>query len=686
MLQYGVKIGMAQPQTIGRYQIVAVLGHGAMGAVYQAKDPKMDRSVAIKTILSTALSGPLAEEYRERFVREARAAGRLTHPGVVMVYDVGEENDIPYLVMEYVNGRSLATAMESGERFSFEQIYEIGFQVADALGYAHRHGVVHRDIKPANILLAIPAPGEIERAKIADLGVAKLAASQITTTGQLLGTPAFMAPEQFTGGVVDGRADLFSLGVILYWLATGDKPFGGDTITAVSYKIVNVEPPPPRRINPAVPQALERIIVRCLEKDPAARYSSGEALAADLAAARAGQEPGQSSAAGLAGLVTASGRITAPAMSSGAAISGDPNTTLDSDVRLQMAAAARQRVVPTPPAPQRGTVRPRQWISWSQLNAHEQKLLGISGAVLLAMLLIWGINHHRRTVAAERQEQARRDSAAQADKEALERESQAVQEPPAANIQPAPPPSTTGGQNAAEALATETTLANPPGSAARSSAPPEGADLKKSPPRTGSAKLKSQPPKPTPPKPDASTTGSATDSASTVNSNSATAATPPPLAQTAPPTTAVNTPPADAVAPVPKPATPPVATDATEAGKLHIDDGRLPNSVSFTVLMDGQVLFQRGILPEGQDHPVREDLLIPPGNHELRVVAAEGTIAIGDSNTVRQEFKAKKKKNLRIEMRDNSSGQTIKRSAKVEPNSAIFNIELKDAGGFLGVH
>jgi hypothetical protein len=148
----------------------------------------------------------------------------------------------------------------------------------------------------------------------------------------------------------------------------------------------------------------------------------------------------------------------------------------------------------------------------------------------------------------------------------------------------------------------------------------------------------------------------------------------------------VNTPPADAVAPVPKPVTPPVATDATEAGKLHIDDGRLPNSVSFTVLMDGQVLFQRGILPEGQDHPVREDLLIPPGNHELRVVAAEGTIAIGDSNTVRQEFKAKKKKNLRIEMRDNSSGQTIKRSAKVEPNSAIFNIELKDAGGFLGVH
>ncbi|HXN64107.1 MAG TPA: protein kinase [Candidatus Acidoferrales bacterium] len=667
---------MSQPQTIGRYQIVAVLGHGAMGAVYQAHDPKMERSVAIKTILSTALSGPLAEEYRERFVREARAAGRLTHPGVVMVYDVGEENDIPYLVMEYVNGRSLATAMGSGERFSFEQIYEIGFQVADALGYAHRHGVVHRDVKPANILLAIPAPGEIERTKIADLGVAKLAASQITTTGQLLGTPAFMAPEQFTGGAVDGRADLFSLGVILYWLATGDKPFGGDTITAVSYKIVNVEPPPPRRINPAVPQPLERIIVRCLEKDPAARYSSGEALAADLAAARTGQEPGQSSAAGLAGLVTASGRIMAPAMNAG--MSGDPNTTLDSDVRLQMAAAARQRAVPAQPPP-RATPHPWEQFAWSRLNVHEQKLIGISGAVLLAMLLIWGVNHHRRSVAAERQAEAQRDLAAQVDKADLQRELQPAQPPvSAASDQNATQTGAPANSNAGAAQSAYTTAANPPGSTVASNGAPE--PVKKTTP-----KLKLPPAKSAPPKADANNAGTAADSASTVNANSATAATTPPVEQSTPPTP-VNTPPAEATAPAPKPVTPPVAADAADAGKLHIDDGRLPNSVSFTVLMDGQVLFQRGILPEGQDHPTREDLLIPPGNHELRVIAAEGTIAIGDSNTVRQEFKAKKKKNLRIEMRDNSSGQTIKKSGKVEPNSAIFNIELKDAGGFLGVH
>src|SRR6202050_4457138 len=438
----------------------------------------------------------------------------------------------------------------------------------------------------------------------------------------------------------------------------------------------NSDPPPPRRVTPACPQPSERIIVRCLEKDPAARYSSGEALAADLAAARTGQEPGQSSAAGLAGLVTASGRIMAPAMNAG--MSGDPNTTLDSDVRLQMAAAARQRAVPAQPPP-RATPHPWEQFAWSRLNVHEQKLIGISGAVLLAMLLIWGVNHHRRSVAAERQAEAQRDLAAQVDKADLQRELQPAQPPvSAASDQNAKQTGAPANSNAGAAQSAYTTAANPPGSTVASNGAPE--PVKKTTP-----KLKLPPAKSAPPKADANNAGTAADSASTVNANSATAATTPPVEQSTPPTP-VNTPPAEATAPAPKPVTPPVAADAADAGKLHIDDGRLPNSVSFTVLMDGQVLFQRGILPEGQDHPTREDLLIPPGNHELRVIAAEGTIAIGDSNTVRQEFKAKKKKNLRIEMRDNSSGQTIKKSGKVEPNSAIFNIELKDAGGFLGVH
>ncbi|HEV8385043.1 MAG TPA: serine/threonine-protein kinase, partial [Candidatus Acidoferrales bacterium] len=269
---------------IGRYHIVEELGQGAMGAVYKASDPMMDRVVAVKTILSTALSGPLAGDYRERFFREARAAGRLAHPGIVTVYDVAEQEGTPFLVMEFIQGHTLEKIMETGERFDESHILEFGQQIAEALDYAHKSGVIHRDIKPANIM--ITADG---RPKITDFGVAKLAASQVTTTGQLMGTPAFMAPEQFTGARVDGRADLFALGVILYWLATGDRPFTGETLMAMSYKIVHTDPVPPRKLNPGIPRDFENVILKCMEKDPAARYQSGEALARDLRAMREGR-------------------------------------------------------------------------------------------------------------------------------------------------------------------------------------------------------------------------------------------------------------------------------------------------------------------------------------------------------------------------------------------------------------
>ncbi len=298
---------MPTPAKIGRYEILEELGHGAMGAVYKARDPMMDRTVAVKTVLASALAGHLAAEYRERFFREARAAGRFSHSGIVTVHDVGEHEGTPFLVMEYITGRTLAQALESGEHFSFERIYEIGREIAEALGYAHSHGVVHRDIKPANIMLAAPQPGGFaaaqpgepaasprsgpERAKVTDFGVAKLTAAQVTVTGQLLGTPSFMPPEQFTGGPVDGRSDLFSLGVILYWMATGDKPFTGDTITAVSYKIVHTEIVPPRKINPDISRDFEAVLLKLLQKDPALRYATGEALAEDLAALRAGRIP-----------------------------------------------------------------------------------------------------------------------------------------------------------------------------------------------------------------------------------------------------------------------------------------------------------------------------------------------------------------------------------------------------------
>ena len=273
---------MDTPKKIGRYEILEELGHGAMGTVYRAKDPAMDRVVALKTIIALVLSSDQGSDFRERFYREARAAGALAHPGIVPVFDVGEHEGLPFLVMEFISGKTLADAMKKGERMTLDRVCEMGQKIAEALGYAHQHGVVHRDIKPANILLTSKEAHGIERPKITDFGVAKLAAGHTTLTGQILGTPAFMPPEQFTGAPIDGRADIFSLGVVLYWMATGEQPFPGESMTAVSYKVVHTEPVPPRRLNPSIPLKLEGIILKCLAKNPDERYQTGEELARDL--------------------------------------------------------------------------------------------------------------------------------------------------------------------------------------------------------------------------------------------------------------------------------------------------------------------------------------------------------------------------------------------------------------------
>jgi eukaryotic-like serine/threonine-protein kinase len=281
---------MDTPQKIGRYEIVEELGRGAMGTVYRAKDPAMGRVVALKTIISIVLESQQGDEFRERFYREARAAGGLAHPGIVPVFDVGEHEGVPFLVMEFISGRTLADTVSKGERLSIDRICEMGQKIAEALGYAHQHGVVHRDIKPANILLTSREAHGIERPKITDFGVAKMAEGQTTRTGQMVGTPAFMPPEQFTGAPIDGRADIFSLGVVLYWLATGEQPFPGESLTAVSYKVVHTDPVPPRKLNPSVPATLENIILKCMAKNPAERYQTGEELARDLGQMRTGDK------------------------------------------------------------------------------------------------------------------------------------------------------------------------------------------------------------------------------------------------------------------------------------------------------------------------------------------------------------------------------------------------------------
>jgi len=350
---------------IGRYEILEELGHGAMGTVYRAKDPAMDRIVALKTIRSEVLAGQQGGEFRERFYREARAAGALAHPGIVPVFDVGEHDGLPFLVMEFINGQTLADAAKGGERLPLERVCEIGQQIAEALGYAHKNGVIHRDIKAANILLTSRESYGIERPKIADFGLAKLAAVQITTTGQMLGTPAFMPPEQFTGGPIDGRTDLFSLGVILYWMATGEYPFPGETLMTVSYKVMHTDPVPPRQLNPAVPEALDRVILKCLAKNPADRCQTGEELARGLAAVRA------------AGMAT--GPRSAP--SAAASHGSDPHATLDRSYRE----AAQRFPVPAPqsdeePAPAQPTMA-----TVAGTKRENRVLLGVLAALVIAL-------------------------------------------------------------------------------------------------------------------------------------------------------------------------------------------------------------------------------------------------------------------------------------------------------------
>jgi len=274
---------------LGRYEIVAELGRGAMGAVFRARDPKIDRIVAIKTIAVPAGAAKDFEHYRQRFFREAQAAGRLSHPGIVTIYDVGEDEaaHTPFIVMECVDGESLdrlvAAASGALPRASALELVQ---HIAEALDYAHGQGIVHRDIKPANIM--VTAAGQ---PKIADFGIAKLALSETTMPGQVVGTPAYMSPEQLNGKTVDGRSDLFSLGVIAYWLLTGIKPFDGDTLTEICVQVVTKDPAPPSQVTPGISQDHDYVLSRALAKDPALRYQRGSEFAADLEDLRTGNKP-----------------------------------------------------------------------------------------------------------------------------------------------------------------------------------------------------------------------------------------------------------------------------------------------------------------------------------------------------------------------------------------------------------
>ncbi len=585
---------MTQATKIGRYEIVEERGHGAMGAVFLARDPAMDRIVALKTIHAVALSGPQSNEYRERFYGEARAAGRLAHPGVVPVFDVGEQDGLPFLVMEYIEGQTLADAAKTGHRLTLERVCELGQQIAEALGYAHKHGVVHRDIKPANILLTSKEKYGIERPKITDFGVAKLAASQLTSTGQLLGTPAFMPPEQFTGSVIDGRSDLFSLGVILYWLATGDQPFPGETITAVSYKVVHTEPVPPRRLNPAISAELEQVILRCLAKDPVARYQTGEDLAQHLAAIRAGRAaPAPSSTIAPAYV---SGEAGMSAAHADAAMDG---ATLDSDLGLRnvrLPASHKTAVTPPPVVEAQAIHKRTNWM-----------MIGIAAAII-ALAGTWLFLRVR-----------------------MHPESTQAAAPPAA---------------------TDTVPSN---------APPQPATIAAAPPSTNTPPASSNVPAATPLQPESAKAAASkkskldtklqlalSDAASKPIESSIAAAPTPALLVPAivPPEVAPSRVDFD-----------PNTLNPSESARLRIEADHFPASLGFTLEMDGKIYLERGIKPQ----IVFDNLYAPPGIHEFRVTAGLG-VTHKISNIVSTDFRAKKKKILRIELRD-------KINANVTPQS-----------------
>jgi eukaryotic-like serine/threonine-protein kinase len=273
--------GLSVPDrsVLGRYRIEALLGRGAMGAVYLGRDPKIGRQVAIKTMaLTQEFEGEALTEARDRFFREAETAGRLQHPGIVTIFDAGEDQGLAFIAMEYLRGHDLQRYTQPSRLLAVPDALNVVARVADALAYAHSQGVVHRDIKPANVMVD-PATDAV---KVTDFGIARIADNSRTRTGLVLGTPSFMSPEQMAGRRVDGRSDLYSLGVMLFQLLTGALPFRSESMAKLMFQIANEPAPDVRTLRPELPEAVANVVALALEKRPEIRYAEGQQFAADL--------------------------------------------------------------------------------------------------------------------------------------------------------------------------------------------------------------------------------------------------------------------------------------------------------------------------------------------------------------------------------------------------------------------
>jgi serine/threonine-protein kinase len=270
--------GLDTKPTLGRYEISGELGRGAMGIVYKGEDPTIHRTVAIKTLrLSEFEEGELTD-IKERFFREAESAGLLNHPNIVSIYDAGEEHDLAYIAMEYLHGEDLVKYTHKGKLFPLRGVLNIITQVADALDYAHKNNVVHRDIKPANIMLL----KDTDKIKVTDFGIARITSSSKTKTGVVLGTPSYMSPEQVSGKKLDGRSDIFSLGVVLFEMLTGQKPFVSEDMTSLMFQIAKEKHPSARKFNPKIPLIVEKVIDKALIKDVNQRYQNADLMSEHL--------------------------------------------------------------------------------------------------------------------------------------------------------------------------------------------------------------------------------------------------------------------------------------------------------------------------------------------------------------------------------------------------------------------
>ena len=276
-----VQNGATRP-TLGRYEIIKELGQGAMGTVYLGKDPSIQREVAVKTLNYAEIAADELADVKARFFREAEAAGKLSHPNIVTIYDVGEDHDMAYIAMELLDGQDLTHYCKKGQLLPLKRVFNIVSSVAEALGYAHDREVVHRDIKPANIMLM-----KKDQVRVADFGIARVISSSKTHTGVIFGTPRYMSPEQVAGKKVDGRSDLFSLGIVFYEMLTGKQPFTGDSMSALLYAVSNSEYVPLEEISPKTPSCCSQIVERMLAKGVSKRYQSAAQVIRDIQSCQA---------------------------------------------------------------------------------------------------------------------------------------------------------------------------------------------------------------------------------------------------------------------------------------------------------------------------------------------------------------------------------------------------------------